>query len=151
MPSKLPRGTMLSSAPALLPSSGKPDTDDSISGCSEWLERQEEQEELVKKWQKIESHLIDEHRWFQLSDQECAILPEAAKLHAISERLDELYARNQRLLTKLSNGVATTPRGVACKLAVALALVHPDENKDAHRLIQSALRDAENISLKIRE
>ena len=80
---------------------------------------------------------------FQLSKQELADYVEAAPLDVISDRLDELYELNRKLLGRISKSDATTTHGLSSKLLVALALVHPDENKEVHLLIRSILRDIE--------
>lgn len=111
--------------------------------CAEWLNRHTEQRELAERWYKLESFLIREHDIFQLSEQERADFVEAAPLDLISNRLNELYALNRKLLSKVSKSQATTTHGLSSKLLVALALVHPDENRDAHQLLQSILQDIE--------
>tara|TARA_R110000765_G_scaffold252568_2_gene353838 strand:+ start:5376 stop:5831 length:456 start_codon:yes stop_codon:yes gene_type:complete len=151
MSRKSPRHTIGSHDPVLLPGFNKADVDKVVAACAEWLARHDEQEKLAKRWQRLESRLAREHRWFQLSERERAVLPEATQLDSISDRLDELYALNQKLLTILPKVVATTTHGLNCKLSVALALVHPEENKDAHTLIQSVLRDAEGSAQSHRE
>lgn len=151
MPSKSPRQTMDSPAPALFPSSGKATTDKAASACAEWLAQNSEQENLAKRWQRLESHLINKNDWFQLSERQRAALPEAAQLQAINDRLDELDASKQRLLVMLPKTATTTTHGLACKLSVALALVHPEENEEAHTLLLSVMKDLQNSVLTITE
>ncbi|MEH6695021.1 MAG: hypothetical protein V7675_08255 [Hyphomonas sp.] len=134
-----------------LPSLEKTEPDKAVSTCLEWLARHDEQEVLAKHWQRLESYLIREHHWFQLSRRERAALPEASQLDAISNRLDKLYKLNQRLLNTLPEVKASSPHGLACKLSVALALVHPEENKEAHRLIQSVLLDVKASAPSVSE
>ena len=111
--------------------------------CAEWLDRYSDQRKLAERWQKLESFLMREHNLFQLSKQELADYVEAAPLDVISDRLDELYELNRKLLGRISKSDATTTHGLSSKLLVALALVHPDENKEVHLLIRSILRDIE--------
>ena len=111
--------------------------------CSEWLERHADQNRLAERWRKLESFLIHEHDLFQLAEEERAGFIEAAPLDLISNRLDELYALNKKLIGRISRSHANTTRGLVSKLHVILALVHPDENKEVHGLIQSILRDIE--------
>lgn len=151
MPSKSPRQAIHSPASKVSPGSDKANTDNATAACAEWLARYDEHENLTKRWQKLESHLISEKDWFQLSDHERRALPEATQLQTMSDRLDELYALNQRLLVTLPTTAATTTYGLAHKLSVALALVHPEENEEAHVLIQSVLRDVETAALTIKE
>ena len=111
--------------------------------CAEWLDRHSDQRKLAERWQKLESFLMREHNLFQLSEQELADYVEATPLDVISNRLNELYALNKKLLGRISKSKATTTHGLSSKLLVALALVHPDENKEVHMLLQSILRDIE--------
>lgn len=151
MPSKSSHQTIESYVSAQFLNSQAPGPDDAVLACSEWLARHDEQEALAKHWQKIEAHLIQEHHWFQLSKRERAALPEATQLDGIGNRLDELYELNQRLLNTLPQVFATTTQGLAFKLSVALALVHPEENKEAHTLIQSVLLDVKASALTVSE
>ena len=111
--------------------------------CAEWLDRHSDQRKLAKRLQKLETFLMREHNLFQLSEQELADYVEAAPLDVINDRLDALYALNKKLLGRISKSEATTTHGLSSKLLVALALVHPDENKEVHLLLRSILRDIE--------
>tara|TARA_R110002167_G_scaffold144271_11_gene334398 strand:- start:351 stop:857 length:507 start_codon:yes stop_codon:yes gene_type:complete len=151
MPSKSTRQVIASQPTILLPGSGKAYNDNAAAACSEWLARHNEQETLAKSWQRLESYLIREREWFQLTKRERALLPEATQLNEISNSLDELYALNQSLLNTLSTIGAATSYGLACKLSVALALIHPEENKEVHKLLLSVLRDVKTTALTIKE
>jgi len=117
--------------------------DKAVEVCIEWLDRHAEQTSLAERWCKLEAFLTHEYALFQLDEEERADFIEAAPLDLISNRLDELYALNKKLIGRISRSHATTTRGLVSKLHVALALVHPDENKEAHRVIQSILHDIE--------
>lgn len=129
-----------SAAISLLPH-GQLEADPAAVACQVWLGRDAERKSLSRRWQKLETRLIREHGWFSLSRRERAALPEAAELDAIDDRLDVLHALNQDLLVTLPAITATTAQGLASKLAVATAQVPPEENKEAHDLIRSVLRD----------
>jgi hypothetical protein len=120
--------------------------DPAIAACQTWLARQAERESLTRGWQKLETRLIREHNWFTLSRRERAAIPEAAELDAIDDRLDDLHTLNQDLLVALPGIPATTIRGLASKLAVAAGSVRPDENVEAHNLINSVLRDLQRAA-----
>jgi len=122
---------------------GRSQPDKAVEFCSDWLNRHAEQTRLAERWCKLESFLIHEHDLFQLAEEERADFIEAVPLDLISNRLDELYALNKKLIDRISRSHATTTVGLVRKLQVALALVHPDENKEVHWLIQSILRDIE--------
>jgi len=126
-------------------------TDEAAEVCSEWLNRHEEHERLIRQWQRLETHLIREHDLLNLSKQDRASLSEASELDAINARLVALYAQNQKLLVALPSLVATTINGVASKLSVALANLPPDENRATHQLIKSVLRDLQAVAPNFRE
>lgn len=121
--------------------------DPAVDVCRAWLAREEEHEALIRRWQKLESYLIHARSWLKLSEQECTAIPEVAELDAIDKRLDALYATRQELLTALPEVPASTPQGLALKLAVAAIIVMPDENEQAHHLIKSALQDLQTLAL----
>jgi len=126
-------------------------TDEAAEVCSEWLNRHEEHERLIRQWQRLETHLIREHDLFNLSKRDRASLSGASELDGINARLIALYAQNQKLLVALPALVATTIDGVASKLSVALANVPPDESRATHKLINSVLRDLEAVALNLGE
>ncbi|MEH6809008.1 MAG: hypothetical protein V7651_09150 [Hyphomonas oceanitis] len=122
-------------------------TDASVDVCRAWLAREEEHEALIRRWQKLENYLIHERSWLELSEQECAAIPEVAELDSIDERLDALHATKHGLLTALPALRASTPQGLALKLSVAAIIVRPDENEDAHNLVISILRDLQKLKV----
>jgi hypothetical protein len=122
-------------------------TDPSVDVCRAWLACEEEHEALIRRWQKLENYLIHERSWLELSEQECAAIPEVAELESIDQRLDALHETRQKLLTSLPKVYSTTPQGLALKLAVAAIIVMPDENEEAHNLITSALHDLQTLAL----
>ena len=121
--------------------------DPSVDVCRAWLAREEEHEALIRRWQKLENYLIHERSWLELSEQECATIPEVTELDAIDQRLDALYQKRQELLTSLPKVSSTTPQGLALKLTIAAIIVMPDENEQAHNLITSALHDLKTLVL----
>ena len=120
-------------------------SDPAINACKSWLVLEAEHEALTKRWQKLDTYLIQERYWCEISRQQCAAAPEATELEAIDHRLDALYETRQGLLTTIPALVATTVQGVALKLAVAAIIVQPDENENAHNLVVSILRDLQKI------
>ncbi|MEP0313130.1 MAG: hypothetical protein ABJL57_02500 [Hyphomonas sp.] len=143
MLSKIPVHLFAKHGSSMLFGLGGSQPDKTVDVCTEWLERHADQTRLAERWCKLESFLIHEHDLFQLDEDERADFIEAAPLDLISNRLDELYALNKKLIDRISRSHATTTPGLVSKLQVALALVHPDENKEAHRVIQSILHDIE--------
>ena len=121
--------------------------DPSVDACRAWLALEEEHQALIRRWQELDTYLIQERYWSDLSRQRCAAIPEAMELEAIEHRLEALYEMRQELLTTLPNVPSTTQQGLALKLAVAAIIVMPDENEQAHNLITSALQDLHTLAL----
>ncbi|KCZ61102.1 hypothetical protein [Hyphomonas chukchiensis] len=121
-------------------------TDEAAEACSEWLNRHEEHERLIRQWQRLETHLIREHDLFNLNRRDRASLPGASELDAINARIIALFTQNQKLLATIPSLVATTIDGVASKLSVALASVPPDESRATHKLVKSILRDLQAVA-----
>ncbi len=90
---------------------------------------------------------MHEHNLFELDEHERATFFEATPLEIIGNRIDELHALNKKLLHQVSESEATTTHGLISKLLVALALAHPDENRDVHLLLCSILNDIDPNAL----
>jgi hypothetical protein len=121
-------------------------SDPAIQTCNAWQACQAEYEDLIKRWQTLETHLIHNHDWCRLSRRQRAAMPEAVELDAIDDRRDAVFDRKQQLLAALPRISATTPRGLAAKLTVAAAVIHRHENAEGHELITSVLRDLRNMA-----
>lgn len=122
-------------------------TDPSVDACRAWLALEEEHQALIRRWQELDTYLIRERYWCELSGQRRAAIPEAVELEAIEERLEAVYETRQERLANLPNLPATTQQGLVLKLAVAAIIVMPDENEKAHNLINSALHDLQTMAL----
>lgn len=120
--------------------------DTAIDACHAWQIYHAEQEELIKRWQALEAHLIRHHDWCRLSKRQRAAMPEATELDAIDDRLDEIHDQKQTLLAALRRSNATTPCGLAAKLTIAASIIHRQENPDVHDLMTSLLLDLQNLS-----
>lgn len=121
--------------------------DPAISACKTWLVLEAEHEALTRRWQKLDNYLIQERYWCDLSQNQCAPVPEAIELEAVDLRLDAMFEKRQKLLTNLPALPASTVQGVALKLAIAAIVVQPDENENAHNLVVSILRDLKKITV----
>lgn len=118
------------------------DSEDSAAClCIEWLARNSEQEQLTSRWQALETRLFRDHNWCSLSEAERKSLPQAAEFDALNQKIVALHDLNREQLTTVTDLAATTVHGLVCKLSVALAIVLPDENEEAHELLRSILRD----------
>lgn len=122
-------------------SCGDPDADEATTVCTDWLSRHADQRRLLERWDKLEAFLMHEYNLFELSEQDRAVFFEATPLEIIGDRIDELHALKIKLLDLVSKSQATTTRGLTSKLLVALALAHPDENRDVHILLRSIVND----------
>ena len=117
------------------------------AACRAWLALEETHQDLVRRWQALDTYLIRERYWSDLSRQRCAAMPEAVELDAMDHRLEALYETRQELLTALPEVPASTPQGLALKLAILAIIVMPDENEQAYNLITSALKDLHTLAL----
>ena len=126
---------------------GNSHTDAAASVCAEWLNRHADQRKLLERWDKLEAFLMHEHNLLELDEHERAAFFEATPLEIIGNRIDELHALNKKLLHQVSESEATTTHGLISKLLVALALAHPDENRDVHLLLCSILNDIDPNAL----
>ncbi len=141
-PNESSRGIVVSGAGIVAPPTPeRPGDDPAIDACETWLNQRAEHDRLTMRWQDLETYLIREHDYFRLSGPMREDIPEAAEFEAADHRLAVLQTLNQDLLDVLPAISATTPHGLASKLAVAAACVRPDENEVAHALIQSILHD----------
>ena len=110
--------------------------------CEAWLARHGEHERLIHSWQALETELFHRPDWRRLTEHERARLPQVAEMEALNARINDLFDHNRKDLARLSSLTATTATGLLQKLRVAAALVAPDENEEAHALLQSILHDA---------
>jgi len=132
----------LTASPLLIASSVQAGRDDeSVIACENWLALHAEHQRLARRWSRLEAQLAQTHNFLILSRSQRRQLPEAAELYAIDDRLEELHEQERTLLALLPTLAATTPLGLAGKLAVAAIEVCPEENEEAHHLIASILRD----------
>ena len=121
--------------------------DPSVDACRAWLALEEKHQALIRRWQALDTYLIRERYWCDLSGQRRAVIPEAVELETIDHRLEALYETRQELLATLPNVPATTQQGLALKFAILAIIVMPDENEQAHNLITSALQDLQTLAL----
>jgi len=110
--------------------------------CEAWLARQGEHDRLIHRWQALETELFQRPDWGRLTARERARLQQVAEMEALNTRITDLFDHNRKDLGRLSCLAATTATGLLQKLRVAAALVAPDENEEAHALLQSILHDA---------
>lgn len=115
--------------------------DKAAAACETWLAKESEQEQLIRRWQEIETQVYRTLHWAKLSPEEREQYPENQEMVRLNERIVKLSEENVVLLSLLPTLAATSSRGIGRKLAVAMIRVCPDENEEAHLLIGSILRD----------
>lgn len=120
---------------------GAPSDDNAAEVCEKWLANEAEQEQLIRRWQQIETRVYRTLNWAKLAPEEREQYPENQEMDRLNERILKLSDENAVLLSSLPTLAATSSRGVGRKLAVAMIRVCPDENEEAHLLIGSILRD----------
>ena len=116
-------------------------SDDAARACEIWLSRHAVHERLGKRWQQIETRLFRDHNWSKLTRAQRKRFPEKHEMDDLYDRMDALHEENRVLLASLPSLVATSPLGMCGKLAIAAIEVCPEDNEEAHRLIDSILRD----------
>ena len=106
-----------------------------------WLYLTAKIERLQTRWAKLESWLVREHGWFQLSPGQQEALPWARELHDIDGCLDLLFEQREAVQATLPAQGATTLEAIIAKLAVVERLVGPDDHGEAYALLAGARQD----------
>jgi hypothetical protein len=116
-------------------------TDNGAKPYESWLYLTAKIERLQTRWAKLESWLVREHGWFQLSPAEQQALPWAQELRDIDGCLDVLFEQQEALLEALPARGAATMEAIIAKLAVVERLIGWDDHREAHALIAGARED----------
>lgn len=106
-----------------------------------WLYVNAKIERLQTRWAKLETWLVREHSWFQLTPAEQQALPWAQELRDIDGCLDLLFEQREALLETLPTHGSATLEAVAAKLEVVERLVERDDHPEAHAMIAGARQD----------
>lgn len=106
-----------------------------------WLAVHAKIERLQSRWAKLETWLVREHSWFQLTPAEQQALPWAKELRDIDGCLDVLFEQREALLETLPTQGSTTLEAVVAKLEVIERLVERDDHPEAHAMIAGARQD----------
>jgi hypothetical protein len=106
-----------------------------------WLYLNAKIDRLQTRWAKLETWLVREHSWFQLTPAEQQALPWAQELRDIDGCLDVLFEQREALLETLPTHGSTTLEAVAAKLEVVERLVQRDDHPEAHAMIAGARQD----------
>ena len=114
---------------------------DGATPYESWLYLTAKIERLQTRWAKLESWLVREHGWFQLSPAEQQALPWAKELRDIDGCLDLMFEKREAVLATLPTHGSTTLEGVVAKLEVVERLVERDDHPEAHAMIAGARQD----------
>jgi len=120
--------------------------DPALAICQRWLAVEEEQRRLMAEWGTLEGWLIKKRKWYRLSSDERASIPEGARLAEIDARLDVLEEENQTLLKAMRPAPAKSLQAVIANLSVAGRLIFEEDHPEAHGLIVRAVRDLAKLS-----
>ena len=135
-----------SAALAIPPGSPTPSGPDPvIHECEAWIRLDTEYEDLILRWQQLETHLVRNYNWFRLSDAEQQLVPAASEFSEIEARLGPMAEARWEGLARLPDMPAASLQGVLLKLTIAAKSVPADENPDAHALLESTLADLEAV------
>lgn len=132
-------GVPMSSAP--LPAAASAAHDEVTERCKQWLAVNAEIERLQARWAKLESWLVREHSWFQLSPAEKQALPKARELCDIQGCLDRLTEQRGRLLEAIPASGPPSLEAVITRLTVVERLIWADDYPEVHPLITKAHQD----------
>ena len=104
-----------------------------------WQAMGREEADLSLRWSNVESWLIENFGWADLSDEEQQALPEAQQLHEIDAQLAELGEQQRSIRTQLLDTPATTLEGTILKLRIVADTITAVDNWTAHHLIVAAI------------
>lgn len=140
-PTAVSRRTLLAAATAaptlgMLPGA---QPDPLVARCAEWLAIDFESGRLGLRWAVLEARLVEEWRWFSLSEVERRGLPQAAEMFELEERLDRLSEELDQRLESLARLKANDLHGAASKLIVADRVLLHDAGP-THGLVADAVQ-----------
>jgi hypothetical protein len=120
--------------------------DPALAICQRWLAVDAEQRRLLAEWGNLEGWLIRKRKWFRMSSDERAAIPESARLAEIEARLDVLEEDSQTLLKAMRPAPAKSVEAVIANLSVARGLIFEEDHPEAHGLLVRAVRDLTKLS-----
>ena len=120
--------------------------DPNFAICQQWIAMDVEHRQLLAEWGTLEGWLIKNRRWFRLSPDERAAVPEGARFSQIEARLDELEIEGHVLLKAMRPAPAKSVEAVIANLSVAGRLIFEEDHPEAHGLIVRAVRDLVKLS-----
>uniref|UniRef100_B0SXV1 Uncharacterized protein n=1 Tax=Caulobacter sp. (strain K31) TaxID=366602 RepID=B0SXV1_CAUSK len=115
--------------------------DHNLAICQQWIAMDVEHRQLLAEWGTLEGWLIKNRRWFRLSPDERAAVPEGARFSQIEARLDMLEVDSNALLKAMRPTPAKSVEAIIANLSVAARLIFAEDHPEAHGLITRAVRD----------
>ena len=115
--------------------------DHNLAICRQWIAMDVEHRKLLAEWGTLEGWLIKNRRWFLLSAEERAAVPEGARFSQIEARLDVLEIHSNALLKAMRPTPAKSVEAIIANLSVAGRLIFAEDHPEAHGLILRAVRD----------
>ena len=147
-PARLPepsRRAVLAGAPAAPLIGGltplRATSDPQLAICQQWIAMDVEHRQLLAEWGSLEGWLIKHRRWFRLSPDERAAVPEGTRLSQIEARLDALEIDSNALLKAMRSDPGKSVEAIIANLSVAGRLIIVEDHPEAHGLIVRAVRD----------
>jgi len=134
-------GTSVASLAGTKSASASPISDEGAKTCARWLRLNAHIERLQARWARLESWLVKERSWGQLTTAERQALPWARELRDIDGCLEVLFEKRDALLAAVPATGSSTLESVIAKLAVTERLIWPDDHPEAHALIAGSVQD----------
>lgn|GEM_PF-1393361 len=152
-PKPLSRRTVVVTAAATLtPGAGKSAAGPVLATSSvaeigaQWRVARQAESALAVRWSDLETWLIDNVGWADLTDDEQKALPEALELHAIDAQLQQLDADRRQCQVALIRLPAASRDDLLVKLQIVADLLNPADHALAHRLLATAIEDLKPLA-----
>ena len=121
-------------------------SDEGTQWCKRWLAMNADIECLQARWDRVETWLVKEHAWFELSQAEREALPWAEELRDLDRHMETAFVRRDDLMKTIASSGCVSMTSVIARLAVVEQLLSPFDDPDVHALIAGARRDLILIS-----
>jgi hypothetical protein len=130
-----------SAAPVVANAGAVPATqDEAIARCDAWLALDAEIDRLGSRWSDLETILVRERRWEQMTPDERVALSPTQEMDAIDAQMKPLFEQREAWLDDLPAVLARDMHGVVAKLEVALrVMVH--QQGDGYDLFKATMEE----------
>ena len=146
------RTVVVSAAATLTPGAGRGAAGPVLATSSvaeigaQWRVARQAEAALVARWSSIETWLIHNFGWADLTDDEQRALPEAAELHAIDTQLQQVDTDRHQCEVALIGLPAASRDDLQVKLQVVADLLNPADHAVAHRLLTTAIEELKALA-----